>query len=273
MAAPVQTACKMGKHDALWGAAFQNEPSTLPPATTTPGSPAAALRPITPSKPSHLDMPTTVQTFDSALQQVACAAGAVRGSTAMRSSVPGVGFFGPSEATPEGWLQKTPSGYWVGSVFIPRAWLTDKFHEGRLDPAMLWTFYFSRILTAVIPILITFIALIVSVSKKGCECAHPSSATCTVTSLHDFHTRTMRGVLCLSCAFAPTRCTARCTARADGAMRPHNRISGYRRALTTSGARCSASLSSSSQSPPTPFSCSRCSSACARPSCLSGTAR
>jgi hypothetical protein len=72
---------------------------------------------------------------------------------------------------PEGWLQKTPNGFWVGSVFIPKAWLTDKFHEGRLDQAMLWTMYFSRVLTAAIPIAITFVALVVSVSKKGCECA------------------------------------------------------------------------------------------------------
>jgi hypothetical protein len=91
----------------------------------------------------------------------------------------------PSTDPPEGWLQKTPCGYWVGSVFIPRAWLTDKFHEARLDQAMLWTMYFSRALTAAIPIAITFVALVVSVSKKGCECVAACSNHISHCSIHN----------------------------------------------------------------------------------------
>lgn len=170
-----QDAHTMGKSDAQWGAAFQNSPPRAPAQRAEAASPNTGLLPITPGKATQYDTASAAQTFDSALQQAACAAGAYRGSTAMRSSVPGTGYFPPSDAAPEGWLQKTPCGYWVGSVFIPRAWLTDKFQEDRLDPAMLWTFYFSRILTATIPIVITFVALIVSVSKKGCECASPHS--------------------------------------------------------------------------------------------------
>lgn len=87
--------------------------------------------------------------------------------------------FGPSQEAPEGWLQKTPCGYWVGPVFIPRAWLTDKFPEARLDQSVLWTFYYSRLIMAAIPLLVVFIAFIVSVSVPTCKCAlsHPPCTT------------------------------------------------------------------------------------------------
>jgi hypothetical protein len=75
----------------------------------------------------------------------------------------------PSMDAPRGWVQQTPCGYWVGSVFIPCAWLTDKFDETRLDEAMMWTRYYSRIIMAAIPIFILFISYLASISET-CRC-------------------------------------------------------------------------------------------------------
>ena len=76
-------------------------------------------------------------------------------------------------ARPRGWLQRTQHGFWAGPVFMPNAWLTDKFDETRLPHAMAWSFYTSRLLTVSIPIVIMFISFIVSVADSNCRCAHP----------------------------------------------------------------------------------------------------
>ena len=103
--------------------------------------------------------------------------------------------------SPTGWLQKTACGYWVGSVFIPCAWLTDKFARERLDQAMLWTFYYSRLIMLGVPIALLFVSWLVSVSRDECRCTPRH---------HSFLTSTRHNTAASEVEHAHVNRTARC---------------------------------------------------------------
>jgi hypothetical protein len=159
-----QAAQKPGFHSEMaWmGALKQSGGHAAKPSTPTSHSPAN----LSTANPKT---PLASAAYDNSPQHSA------PGSCVGRLSGPK---FVPSQEAPEGWLQKTPCGYWVGPVFIPRAWLTDKFPEERLDQSVLWTFYYSRLIMAAIPVLVVFIAFIVSASVPTCKC-EPSHPPCT----------------------------------------------------------------------------------------------
>ena len=67
-------------------------------------------------------------------------------------------------------LGETQNGFFVGQYFIPKAWMTDKCRKERLPQFQMWNMYYSRILMALIPIILLFIAFIFSASQPSCRC-------------------------------------------------------------------------------------------------------
>ena len=69
------------------------------------------------------------------------------------------------------YLGRTPHGFFLGDVFVPRAWTVDKCEADKLDPWLRWNFVYSRCIIVMVPLLSLMASFIVA-SNVGGECRY-----------------------------------------------------------------------------------------------------